>query len=62
MEGKINDSVMREIIGTSVEDGDAMNELTVFQMVMTPETGMLSLRVIGGEGWTQINLSAYLHD
>ena len=62
MEGKINDSVMREIIGTSVEDGDAMNELTVFQMVMTPETGMLSLRVIGGEGWTQIDLNAYLRD
>lgn len=50
MEGKINDSAMREIIGTSVKDGGAMNELTVFQMVMTPETGMLSLRVIGGEG------------
>lgn len=62
MEGKINDSAMREIIGTSVKDGGAMNELTVFQMVMTPETGMLSLRVIGGEGWTQIDLNAYLRD
>jgi hypothetical protein len=40
----------------------ALNELTVFQLVMTPETGMLSLRVIGGEGWTQIDLNAYLHD
>ena len=38
------------------------DELTVFQMVMVPETGILWLRVIGGAGWTQIDLSSFLHD
>ena len=58
--GQIDDRKMLEIIGTALEDGGAMNELTVFQMVMIPETGMLWLRVIGGSGWTQIDLSGFL--
>ena len=53
---------MLEIIGTALEDGGAMNELTVFQMVMIPETGRLWLRVIGGAGWTQIDLSGFLSE
>ena len=44
------------------EQGGALNELTVFQMVMIPETGMLWLRVIGGAGWTQIDLSSFLSE
>lgn len=40
--------------------GGAMNELTVFQMVMIPEKSTLWLRVIGGGGWTQIDLSSFL--
>ena len=59
--GKIDDRAMLEIIGTPQVDGGAMNELTVFQMVMVPETSMLWLRVIGGAGWTQIDLSGFLH-
>ena len=49
------------IIETPLEDGGAANELTVFQMVMVPETGRLWLRVIGGTAWTQIDLSSFLH-
>ena len=60
-QGQIDDRAMLEIIGTPLKDGGAMNELTVFQMVMVPETGMLWLRVIGGAGWTQIDLSGFLH-
>ena len=56
--GKIDDRKMLEIVETAVKDGGAMNELTVFQMV--PETNMLWLRVIGGSGWTQIDLSGFL--
>lgn len=59
---QIDESVMLDIIGTPLEEGGAMNELTVFQMVMVPDAGMLWLRVIGGAGWTQINLSAFLQD
>ena len=59
--GRIDDRKMLEIIGTAFENGGAMNELTVFQMVMVPETGILWLRVIGGDGWTQIDLSSFLH-
>ena len=58
--GEIDAQKMREIIGKSVEDGGAMNELTVFQMVVIPETSMLWLQVVGGHGWTQIDLSGFL--
>ena len=51
---------MIEIVETSVEDGGAMNELTVFQMVVVPESKNLWIRVIGGSGWTQIDLSGFL--
>ena len=53
---------MPGIIGRPLAEGGAMNELTVFQMVTVPETGMLWLRVIGGAGWTQIDLSGFLHE
>ena len=34
-------------------------ELTVYQMVAAPETKTLRLRLIGGQGWTQIDLSGF---
>ncbi len=58
--GHIDARKMLEIVETSVEDGGAMNELTVFQMVVVPESKMLWLRVISGAGWTQIDLSGFL--
>ncbi len=60
--GAIDGQRMMDIIGTSLADGGAMNELTVFQMVMTPETGRLWLRVIGGAGWTPIDLTGFLNE
>ena len=60
--GQIDSEKMLGIIGTPLAEGGAMNELTVFQMVMVPETGMLWLRVIGRTGWTQIDLSGFLHE
>ena len=51
---------MIEIVETAVEDGGAMNELTVFQMVVVPESRNLWIRVIGGSGWAQIDLSGFL--
>ena len=58
--GGIDAQKMAEIVETSVEDGGAMDELTVFQMVVVPESRILWLRVIGGSGWTQIDLSGFL--
>ena len=58
--GGIDPQKMMEIIETSVEDGGAMNELTVFQMVVVPETKNLWLQVVGGAGWTHIDLSGFL--
>ena len=58
--GGIDAQKMIEIVGTSVEGGGAMNELTVFQMVVIPESKNLWIRVIGGSGWTQIDLSGFL--
>ena len=58
--GGIDAQKMMGMIETSVEDGGAMNELTVFQMVVVPESKDLWIRVIGGAGWTQIDLSGFL--
>ena len=59
--GAVDEQKMREILELPLAEGGATDELTVFQMVMVPETGMLSLRVIGGKGWTKIDLSSFLH-
>ena len=58
--GGIDAQKMIGIVETPVEDGGAMNELTVFQMVVVPESRDLWIRVIGGSGWTQIGLSGFL--
>lgn len=59
--GSIDAQKMMEIVGTSIEDGGAQNELTVYQMVVVPETEMLWLRVIGGQGWVPIDLNSFLN-
>ena len=58
--GKIDEQAMMKIIGTPLEAGGAQNELTVYQIVAVPETRMMWLRVIGGAGWTQIDLAGFL--
>ena len=59
--GTIDARKMQEIIETTVEDGGAMNELTMYQMVVIPEAKTLWLNVVGGPGWTQIDLSGVLN-
>ena len=58
--GKIDAQKMMEIIETTEENGGAQNEMTVYQMVVVPETKTMWIRVIGGAGWTQIDLSGFL--
>ncbi len=59
--GAIDAQKMKEIIGTKMEDGGAMNPMTVYQMVVIPETRSLWMRVTGGEeSWLQIDLSGFL--
>ncbi len=60
--GRVNPAKMREFLELSLENGGATDELTVFQMVVVPETETLWLRVIGGKGWTQIELSGFLQE
>ncbi len=59
--GAIDVEKMKEIIETPLADGGAMNQMTVYQMVVTPETKTLRLRVVGGEGWLLIDLFGFLH-
>jgi len=60
--GALDVQKMKEIIGTKLEEGGAMNSMTVYQMVVTPETKSLWMRVTGGEeSWLQIDLSGFLH-
>ncbi len=58
--GTIDEQAMMKIIETPLEAGGAQNELTVYQIVIVPETKMLWLRVIGGADWTPINLAGFL--
>lgn len=58
--GKIDEQAMMKIIGMPLEAGGAQNELTVYQIVVVPETRMMWLRVIGGADWTQIDLAGFL--
>ena len=58
--GKIDEQAMMKIIETPLEAGGAQDELTVYQIVIVPETKMLWLRVIGGADWTQIDLAGFL--
>ena len=59
--GMTDARIMQEIIETPFESGGAMNELTMYQIVVIPETKMLWLNVVGGSGWTQIDLSGFLY-
>jgi len=58
--GTIDAQKMMEIIETPLAEGGAMNQLTVYQMVVIPETKTLWLHVIGGADWLQIELSGFL--
>ena len=58
--GKIDAGRMLEIIETPLEEGGAAMDLTVFQMVVVPETRTLWLRVVGGSGLTRIELKGFL--
>lgn len=58
--GKIDAQAMMKIIETPLEVDGAQNELTVYQIVIIPETKMMWLRVIGGADWTRIDLSGFL--
>ena len=58
--GSIDAQRMMDIIGTSLEDGGAMNPLTVYQLVVEPETLTLWLRVIGASDWVEIDMGSFL--
>lgn len=58
--GTIDYQKMKQIIATPQDEGGAMNPMTVYQMVVTPETQTLWLRVIGGSDWLRIELSEFL--
>ena len=58
--GKIDEQAMMKIIETPLEEGGAQNELTVYQIVIVPETRTIWLRVIGGADWTRIDLAGFL--
>ncbi len=58
--GKIDEQKMMEIINTTIKDGGAKNELTVYQMVVVPKDKTLWLQITGGSEWTEIDLKSFL--
>lgn len=37
-----------------------MNSLTLYQIVVIPETFTLYLKIVGGSDWTEIDLKSFL--
>ncbi len=60
--GKIDEEKMMEIIDTTVKDGGAKNNLTVYQLVVVPKTKTLWMQITGGSAWTKIDLDSFLSD
>ncbi|MCR5106792.1 MAG: C45 family peptidase [Lachnospiraceae bacterium] len=58
--GKINEAKMKEIIDTTIQNGGAKNDLTVYQMVVVPKDKTLWLQITGGSEWTEIDLKSFL--
>lgn len=58
--GKLDEDTMMHIIETTEENGGAMNALTVYQLVVEPETLTLWLQIVGGSAWTEIDLGSFL--
>ena len=60
--GSVDVSVMQDIIATPFEDGGAMLDLTVYQLVVVPETFELWIRVIDAEddAWFSVDLLSLL--
>ena len=57
--GKIDAAKMMEIIETPIDEGGAENDLTVYQLVVVPETMDIWIRVTDSPSpdWTRIDLS-----
>ncbi|MCR5731944.1 MAG: C45 family peptidase [Sphaerochaetaceae bacterium] len=62
MKGELDAEKMMKIIETDLQDGGAKNELTVYQIVVVPETLQLWVRVIDAPEpkWEAIDLASYL--
>ena len=60
--GSVDVSVMQDIIATPFEDGGAMLDLTVYQLIVVPETFELWIRVIDAEddAWFSVDLASLL--
>ena len=58
--GLIDTALMKKIIETKLEDGGAMNPLTVYQLVIKPETLEIWIKVVGHDVWVKVDGSSFL--
>ena len=58
--GQINADTMCGILDLPLEAGGVTDELTVYQMVVEPETLSLRLKIAGACDWTHIDLASFL--
>ncbi|MDO5563008.1 MAG: hypothetical protein Q4F74_05275, partial [Synergistaceae bacterium] len=58
--GTINSEIMMKIMDTRIEDLGATNDMTLYQIVTTPETYTIWLKIPGAQNWTEIDMKEYL--
>ncbi|MDO5435027.1 MAG: C45 family peptidase [Clostridia bacterium] len=60
--GRIDAVRMKELLDLTLENGGATDELTVYQIVVEPETMFLSLKISGACDWISVDLGSFLRD
>lgn len=60
--GRITAERMCELLDLNLADGGVTDELTVYQMVVEPETMSLRLKITGACDWTLIDLGSFLRE
>lgn len=57
--GTVDADTMKQIISVPIEEGGALNELTVYQIVAEPASRIMWVRTADSEQWAEIDLNAY---
>lgn len=57
--GNIDAQAMQKIVTTTLENGGAQNDLTVYQLVVEPGNKMIWVKTVESDQWAEIDLNKY---